>query len=109
MPMPPAKAGVLQRRAKGTRSGCIATRTTLVSERQQVGCRDIDGGRQGGLVNRGDEWQVALLYQIACCRHLERVLARSEFTPGRLGEAFTVAGSPDQRVSVGGRNCRRLT
>ena len=74
-----------------------------VQGRRMVRRLNVDGDGQGDLAGHGGEYRAVMVYQLDSYRHWENHLRRSDFSSGQFGENFTVAGLPDDEVSIGDR------
>jgi MOSC domain-containing protein YiiM len=64
---------------------------------------NVEGDGQGDLAGHGGEHRAVMVYQIDAYRYWEAQLGRNDFSFGQFGENFTVAGLPDDDVSIGDR------
>jgi ferredoxin-NADP reductase/MOSC domain-containing protein YiiM len=64
---------------------------------------NVEGDGQGDLAGHGGEHRAVMVYQMDAYRYWEAQLGRSDFSFGQFGENFTVAGLPDDEVSIGDR------
>jgi len=74
-----------------------------VAGKHRVRRLNIDGDKQGDLLDHGGEERAVLVYQIESHHYWAREFGRSDFTYGQFGENFTVAALPDDEVCVGDR------
>jgi ferredoxin-NADP reductase/MOSC domain-containing protein YiiM len=63
----------------------------------------VEGDGQGDLAGHGGENRAVMVYQMDAYRYWEAQLGRNDFSFGQFGENFTVAGLPDDEVSIGDR------
>lgn len=64
---------------------------------------NLDGDGQGDVAGHGGEHRAVMVYQMEAYRYWEAQLGRKDFSHGQFGENFTVAGLPDDEVSIGDR------
>jgi len=64
---------------------------------------NLEGDGQGDLAGHGGEHRAVMVYQMDAYRYWEAHLGRTDFSFGQFGENFTVAGLPDDEVSIGDR------
>src|ERR1700691_6793497 len=74
-----------------------------VQGRIAVGRLNVEGDGQGDLAGHGGEHRAVMVYQTDAYRYWEAQLGRKDFSFGQFGENFTVAGLPDDQVSIGDR------
>jgi ferredoxin-NADP reductase/MOSC domain-containing protein YiiM len=74
-----------------------------VQGRIAVSRLNVEGDGQGDLAGHGGEHRAVMVYQMDAYRYWEAQLGRKDFSFGQFGENFTVAGLPDDEVSIGDR------